>query len=222
MSVVTRLAEACAAQRVLELGAGTGSNSRYFLEVHPCLFIGLDLSAKMLAQACAKPINAHWTQACATQLPLRSRSMDFVFGCYVLHHVQRLDDVFHECARVLDHGGVAFVTSPPDFIRRHPMNQYFPSFARVDGARFRSFEEIASNLKRAGFDDIGSERVYAEPVPIDQSYAEKVANKFISTYDLIPPEEFEQGLRRLRADLDTHGRLDTDMVWESLVVWGFR
>jgi hypothetical protein len=102
------------------------------------------------------------------------------------------------------------------------MNRYFPSFARVDSARFQSEEEVRGAMESAGFRGVQSERVASEPYPIDMAYADRVANRFISTYDLLPEGEFEEGLKRLYADVRAKGRLETDMVWESLVIWGSR
>ncbi|MCX5759521.1 MAG: hypothetical protein NTU83_13655, partial [Candidatus Hydrogenedentes bacterium] len=79
---------------------------------------------------------------------------------------------------------------------------------------------VEDALRQSGFIETATEHFVDAPRPIDRAYVERVAGKFISTYDLLPPDEFAAGLERLRADITTTGRLDTPMIWESTVVWG--
>ena len=214
------LASETSAKHVLEIGTGTGNNTQAFLDVYPCRLTGLEPSSGMLCQAKAKGIPARWLRASATHVPLADASVEFVFGVYVLHHLKDLDIVFREVARVLAEGFAAFVTAPTDFIERHPMNRYFPSFAKIDKARFQPVAEIRRALEGAGFSSVSVDRFVAPPRPIDGEYVARVAGKFISTYELLPADEFAEGLRRLEADVERAGRLDVDIVWESVTVAG--
>ena len=217
---LVELASEHRAAHVLEIGAGTGNNTQAFLAAHPCRLVGLDRSKGMLDRARGKGIAADWVQGDATQLPIGDGCVQFVFGVYVLHHLPDLDALFGECARVMRSGAAAFVTASWDFIDRHPMNAYFPSFARIDKARVQPIGVVEESLRNAGFAHVGVEHFVDVPRPIDANYVERIANKFISTYDLLPPEEFTQGLERLQADVVRKGRLDAPMQWESVVVWG--
>ena len=214
------LARRHGAQHVLELGPGTGNNTQAFLDAYPCRLTGLELSRGMIKRARAKPIPAQWVQGTATNIPLRGSSAEFVFGVYVLHHLPDLRTVFQECARVLGSGCAAFVTATHDFIGRHPMNRYFPSLARIDRARFQSLDDVEKTFRQCGFSETGAAHFADAPRPIGPEYVERVASKIISTYHLISSEEFSYGLSRLRADVEKTGRLDVDMVWESVAVWG--
>lgn len=213
------LAQAASSRHVLEVGSGTGNNTEAFLAAHPCNLIGLELSRGMIHRARDKGIVAAWIQGSTTDIPLAAHSVDFVFGVYVLHYVPDLRLAFGECKRVMRGGYAAFVTASHDFIGRHPMNRYFPSFAKLDQARFQPVEQILEAFADAGFADANAERFIDVPRPIGPEYVERVANKFISTYELLPPDEYEAGLRRLRADVEARGRLDVEMEWESTVVW---
>ncbi|MBI5091776.1 MAG: class I SAM-dependent methyltransferase [Candidatus Hydrogenedentes bacterium] len=208
------------ARRVLELGAGTGANTAAFLDAYPCWLIGLEHSRGMLEQAKGKQISAKWLHASGTNIPLLNASVDFIFACYVIHHIHDLAGLMRECARVIENGAAAFVTCPHDFIERHPANQYFPSFARIDKSRFQPLSEIADAMRAAGFQDIREKAVTAAPVHIDHAYVERVASQFISTYALLPQDEFQSGLAKMREDVEAKGRLDIDMVWECAIVWG--
>lgn len=218
LAALLRLAEACRATRILELGAGTGNNTGAFHRAYPSHVIALEPSQGMLTKALAKNLPAQWVRGSATHIPLADRSVDYVFGCYFLHYMPDLKALFAECARVLDGGIAAFVTAPTDFIDTHPMNAYFPSFAVIDRARFQTAEVIQAAFEATGFRDVALEMVSAEPIPVDRDYVEQVANRFISTYTLIPEDEFFRGLERLRADVDRAGQLDTPVVWRALTV----
>jgi ubiquinone/menaquinone biosynthesis C-methylase UbiE len=217
---ILRLAREAQATCVLEVGAGTGNNAGAFLEAHNCLLLATEPSAGMLNRAAGKDIPAHWIRAALPHIPLQDHTADLVFGVYMLHYVTDLRAAFTECHRVLRRGYAAFATASIDSIERHPMNRYFPSFARVDRARFLPLEQVLEGLRGAGFTNVGHKTFMAPPKPIGPDYVERVANQFISTFSLIPEDEFEAGLIRLRADVERHGVLDVPFVWESTLVMG--
>ncbi len=220
INTLARLAGTCRARRVLELGAGTGNNVRPFIERHPCTLAGLERSSGMLQRAKDKGVAKNWVQGDAMAVPFQDGAFDFVFAVLVLHHITDLDGLLAECHRVLKSGYAAFVTSPHDFIRRHPMNQYFPSFERIDLARFQPIEAITQAMRALGFEETGVVRDKGEPASIDMAYYKRIENRFISTYDLMPPDEYAEGLARLKADIEAKGQLDTLMCWECATVWG--
>lgn len=215
------LATETSAQRILELGAGTGNNTDAFLQRHPCAcFAALERSRRMMEKGRGKSLPARWLRADASRLPFADATQDFIFSVYMLHHIEDLDGLMSESFRVLRSGCTACVTTTHDFIRRHPMNAYFPSFAHVDTRRFQDLPEVVASMGAAGFHDVQTEICRAEPAPIDAQYVERVAGHFISTYALLPVNEFEAGLARLRADVAAHGKLPTPIVWESAIIWG--
>ena len=223
LDLLVDLARTARARRVLELGAGTGNNTVAFHEAYPCDLIALELSQGMIAQAARKPLPARCIRGDAAAIPLADDSVDFVFGCYFLHYIRDLRRAFAECARVLRPGAAAaFITASHDFIERHPMNRYFPSFARIDKARFQPTDALLDALRDAGFHDVAARTLIADPKPIDRVYAGRIANKFISTYTLIPDDEFKAGLARLGKDLKPTGQLGEMITWEALAVWGRR
>lgn len=222
MAQLVRVARDVAARDVLELGCGTGNGTAAFLEQYPCRLTGLDPSPGMLEKAREKVQGVRWLRASATEIPLPSNCVDYVFGVFFLHHVPDTAAVARECARVLRRGAAAFVTASTSFIKMHPLNRYFPSLAPIDLARFRTGEEIESALRCAGFTDtrVGTFR-RPEPQPVDWAYVEKIAGKFISTYELIPEQEFESGLARLKSDVaQAGGALRDPVQWEWTSVVG--
>jgi ubiquinone/menaquinone biosynthesis C-methylase UbiE len=218
-----RLAAACPPGPVLEVGAGTGNNTCAFIEDSRREMFALEPSRGMLAQGRAKAATARWTRGRVEAMPFRAGAFSMIYGTYMLHHVQDLDRAFAECARCIDHGAAAFVTVSHEFIAAHPMNAYFPSFARVDQARFQPIARVLEALAGAGFTRTAAEHTYAEARAIDAAYAEKIADKFISTYALLPEAELATGLARLRGDIQQHGgALPQPMIREAVVVYGWK
>ena len=215
------LAREFQAERVLEAGAGTGNETVEFLDAHPCRFTALERSANMLRHGREKALPVSWVRGSAVEMPFRTGSFDFVYAVYVLHHIADLDGLIAECARVIGRGGAAFVTVSQDFIRRHPMNAYFPSIERIDGGRFQPVERVEEALRTAGFREVRSEDSAAPPRVIDADYVQRIADQFISTYALLPEEEFASGLARLREDVLVKRR-EIIMVREATIVWGRR
>jgi ubiquinone/menaquinone biosynthesis C-methylase UbiE len=225
ISQLVSLAREAGARDALELGCGTANSTAAFLQAYGCRLIALDPSVGMLEKAREKAVaSANWVLGAAQAIPLATGSVQFVFGVFFLHHIPDLGSVARECARVIEHGAVGFITASTHFIETQPMNRYFPSLARVDLARFRTGEEIETELRRAGFHRTSSRTHRASPPQaIDEAYVRKVAGKFISTYELIPAEEFESGLTRLRADVARNGgRLDETAEWEWTLVTGLK
>lgn len=124
---VTR--EALAAQRVgtvLELGCGTGKNTGLLADVGRQV-VALDFSAGMIEQARAKWPLAHVTfaQADLTQpWPVESGTVELISGNLVLEHIENLDFIMAEAARVLVPGGRIFLSE------LHPFRQYQGGLAR--------------------------------------------------------------------------------------------
>lgn len=223
-SALVALAAACPRGPVLEVGAGTGNNTAPFAEDTGRRMYALEPSAGMLAQGRAKVPGAAWGRGRIEALPYADAAFSMVYGTYMLHYVPDLAAAFAECRRVLKPGGVAaFVTVSHAFIGSHPMNAYFPSFAAVDCARFPDIPTIQSALAGANFIGGHAQATYSAPRVVDMAYWEKIANRFISTYALLPEDEFQAGLARLRDDIQRHGgQLPVSITREAVVVYGWK
>lgn len=96
---------------VLEIGCGTGLNTRYLAEQSRSV-LAMDFSAGMLEQARAgvPATNVRFElQDIRRGWGLADDSVDVVVCTLVLEHVENLDHVFGEAARVLRSGGEFFV-----------------------------------------------------------------------------------------------------------------
>ncbi|MFN2577516.1 MAG: class I SAM-dependent methyltransferase [Pyrinomonadaceae bacterium] len=119
-------------QSILEIGCGTGKNTRWLSEnghkVH-----AIDFSAAMIQQAqekCRRE-NVTFTLADITKRwPAADASVDLITCNLVLEHISGLGFIFTEAARVLINGGLCFVSE------LHPFRQYQGVQARFErGAR---------------------------------------------------------------------------------------
>jgi malonyl-CoA O-methyltransferase len=118
------------AQRVLELGCGTGKNTAYLAKRFPHI-TAVDFSSGMLARARERVAAGNVTFVAAditAGWPRDDASIDLATINLVLEHVADLRGVFHEAARVLRPGGHLFVCE------LHPFRQYLGSQARFERA----------------------------------------------------------------------------------------
>ncbi|MDX1931082.1 MAG: methyltransferase domain-containing protein [Capsulimonadales bacterium] len=118
---------------ILELGCGTGKNTRLLAEIGDAV-LALDFSEGMLAQARAKVNAPHVTFATAdltNPWPCAAASVDLIVGNLVLEHIADLAFIFAEAARTLK-PGCEFLLS-----ELHPFRQYLGTKANFaqDGER---------------------------------------------------------------------------------------
>jgi len=121
----------CRFHSILELGCGTGKNTRLFSEIGANVQ-AIDFSAAMINQARQKAAfdNVTFTLADVTQpWPIDDASMDLISCNLVLEHVSDLGFVFSEAARVLVTDGLMFVSE------LHPFRQYQGVQARFERDR---------------------------------------------------------------------------------------
>lgn len=92
--------------KLLDLATGTGLVARSAIPVlrDPRAVTGLDPSRGMLGEA-RKRLSCGFVQGRAEALPFADERFDAVSMGYALRHMDDLDTVFRECARVLKPGG---------------------------------------------------------------------------------------------------------------------
>jgi ubiquinone/menaquinone biosynthesis C-methylase UbiE len=91
-------------QDILEIGCGTGMILKELAPVARNA-IGIDISPGMLAQAQARGLEV--VVGSATDLPFQEESFDMICSFKVLAHIEDIEKVMQEVARVLRPGGVA-------------------------------------------------------------------------------------------------------------------
>ena len=188
------------ASRLLDIACGTGNLGMALHAIVPCSVVGADLSRDMIRRAAAKMAHALFVQANAVSLPFAAGSFDAMAGAFFLHHIapDKRPAFFRESRRVLGEGRLALVTTSHADIAGNPMARFFEGFVEIDRARFPDIPEILGWMERAGFGEAGAERISDGSRMIDAAYADRVAQKPITTLDLLSEESFRQGMERLR------------------------
>ena len=183
-------------ERVLDLGAGTG---RFAFLLHPSnLVVALDSSREMLAIAHAKAPFA-CVRADGHRLPLRGDAIDVTVIVMVLQHLDNYELVLQEVARVSHR--VVIATSDLSTRTLSIVEEAFPSLLEVDRIRFPRIEAIVGALEHAGFGNIQTEeRPYVRTLTVAQQI-DRVRRKYLSTFDLLPPGEYDRGVRFLEREL---------------------
>jgi ubiquinone/menaquinone biosynthesis C-methylase UbiE len=101
-----------AADRVLEIGCGTGVLSTELARIGSQV-VAVDVSADLLQQASRsmRDVNLAFLQADACKMPFLDETFDVVVGSSVLHHLE-IEDALNEFHRVLKPGGRIVFAEP--------------------------------------------------------------------------------------------------------------
>jgi len=166
---------------VLDLGAGTGDLILDALQKYPQITpIAADFTQAMMVvgKRRKKGDQVHWSCVDALQIPFPDDSFEAVVSGFLLRNVIDLPRTLAEQRRVLKSGGMMVsldTTRPPDnflspFIRLH-MNTVIPTLGRLltghadaytylpdSSTHFLRAEELAENMTRAGFREVGFQR----------------------------------------------------------------
>lgn len=113
---------------IVELGCGTGKNTEFLAQIGDAV-LAFDFSEKMLAKARQKVTASHVRFAWAdiTQpWNCPADSVDLITCNLVLEHIQDLDHIFAQAARILRSGGWFLVNE------LHPFKQYGGTKARFE------------------------------------------------------------------------------------------
>jgi ubiquinone/menaquinone biosynthesis C-methylase UbiE len=187
---------------VLDVGCGTGTLVAALVERAHCKAWGIDAAPEMLEVARrVVPRGVGLKLARAESLPFADGWFERVTMSLVAHVLDR-DAAFAEARRVLRADGRLVVAS---FDRAHFaeywLNPFFPSIRVVDDERFPSAEQLERELRAAGFADVRATTLrQRKTVPRDEAL-EKIRGRHISSFDLIPDAEYEEGLARAEREL---------------------
>ena len=205
--------------RILDLGCGTGNVSSQIRNNINVDIIAADKSLPMLEVARGKSLEVLCIEAGADCLPFRDNTFDIAIAAYVIHQIDNLEAMFYECYRILKNGRLLIMTSSHRQIEnQHPvLKRFFPSAIDIDKARFPDIPEVDRMLHKAGFRDIKHDDIHVEAIPLNEEYLQKVKGKFISTYHLIPQEEFELGVSRLE-DYINNNRQPEHREWQGTLI----
>lgn len=151
---------------ILEIGCGTGKNTKWLVKRGRVL--GLDISTKMLAR-CRDVAPTAEIRVADLRLPwpVEDRKVDTLVIGLVLEHIEDLDHIAHESARVLRNAGRVRISE------LHPWRQHEGKAARFEDAGVlvetptfvHTTEEYLSAFMSAGFalDSLQEPRAATDP-----------------------------------------------------------
>jgi ubiquinone/menaquinone biosynthesis C-methylase UbiE len=126
---------------VADIGAGSGYFARRFA-IHAGRVFAVDIDEKLLGMVRAKaPANLETIVAAQDDPHLPPRSIDMVFFCDVLHHIENRPAYFAKLARALKPGGRIVVI---DFYKKDLPVGPPPSMKLAD-------QEVIAEFQKAGF-----------------------------------------------------------------------
>ncbi len=155
----------------------------------------------MVELARRRGVNAK--RASADALPFKEGWFERALLVLVLHVIDR-PRAFAELHRVLGpEGRIAIGTFDHAQFDDYYLNDYFPSLAEIDRARFPTRDGLEAELEAAGF--------AARTLPVHQSMSwsrdlilERIRGRFISTLQLLDEAEYAEGLARAERELPEH------------------
>ena len=195
-------------QRVLELGCGTGRLSEALREREHARVFALDASPAMVEKARARGVNVRLGRAEA--LPFKPGYFDAVLMRMVLHLLDR-PRALAQASRVLAPAGrVVIATEDPASFEQVWFARYFPSVPALDGGRFPGAGQLAGELAAAGLPSLRIEELHQQRTISRAKALDIIESKAYSTFELIEPAEYDEGLLRARAELpeELHYRFD--------------
>lgn len=145
-----KLASRLQAERILEVGCGTGHWLASLRSTGAHLY-GLDLSEGMLRQAQGRAASLFLVRGTATELPFSRDWFDLVFCVDAVHHFGEPRAFIAQVCRILRPGGaLAVLGSDPRHDRWYAYD-YFDTLYATDLARFPPREALAGWMSTEGF-----------------------------------------------------------------------
>ena len=198
------------ASTIADIGAGTGSYALVLAERGYRVF-AIEPSATMRSQAIAHP-KIEWIDGYADQLPLPNQSLDAAIIMLAFHHFQDYRHALQEIHRVVGNGQIILFTYDPAMISSFWLIQYFPSFVKDVESTFLPIPQLMNEIQTV----VGRQvKTIPFPLPHDLSdsfaavgwarpelYLDSKIRNGISSFTKIDAEELENGLSRLREDLE--------------------
>lgn len=200
-------------QRILDIGCGTGRLAAALATEARAKVWGVDASEEMVAVARATvPAGVGVRRAPAERLPFRDAWFDRATMSLVIHLVD-MTAALAEARRVVALSGrVAVATFHEDHFATYWLSPYFPSIRHLDERRFPSQATLEDELRTAGFPHVETRRLISETTLSRAEALQRIRGRHISTFDLLPGAEIEDGAARAERELPAEVAVRLDQL----------
>lgn len=190
---------------LLDLGAGVGTWSELMGTAFEAKVWAVEPSARM--RAVAEREHPHprvaYVDGSAERIPLPDSACDAALVSYVLHHVRDRAACARELRRVVRPGGRVIIRGAfQESLAAVPFFEWFPTALALDQARMPARADVVELFRPHGFDVLADEVVWQETAPSLRVYHERLRLRAISTLELLPDHEFDEGVARMRLAAD--------------------
>jgi ubiquinone/menaquinone biosynthesis C-methylase UbiE len=217
------------AQRILEVGCGTGRWLAALSTVANWCY-GLDPSKGMLAQAHARIAQFHLTRGRGEVLPLPDATFDLVYCVNAIHHMDGQQTFIQEARRVLRDGGALAVIGMDPHQQRETwyVYKYFEGVYETDMARFPSWETVLDWMRAAGFQNV--ERRPVERIVDHKTSATVLNDPFLQKHTssqlaLLSDAEYAAGVQRIKAAVAEAEAAGKTLIFPTSLImdmaWGY-
>lgn len=205
------LADRLAAERILEVGCGTGRWLQALVRPDRQL-TGLDPSQGMLHQARSRLSAIPFIQAAGEHLPLAPASFDLIFLVHVLHHLTDPQQFLAAARRALTpNGALAIIganpVAPDSFWYIY---HYFPGVQTEDAARFPPWSQVQTWMAAIGFRRLTAQVVHVvDEVFVGEAVFNDVflAKNATSQLAKLSEEAYQAGIERIQAAIAANPHL---------------
>ena len=207
------------AQRVLEIGCGTG----YWLKTllpYVDQIIGLDFSSGMLSRALDPTGSIELVCGSADSLPFAANSFDLIFVVNALHHFDDKQGFVEQSRHLLRPGG-ALATIGLDVlsaIGHWVIYDYFPETIEYDKSRFLQWERIQSLMHSAGLEVQPMRTV--ENISIEKRGRAILGDHFIQRHGTsqfmgLTDEQYRAGIERIKSAINRAEKRGEEAVFKA-------
>lgn len=197
------LAKQVKAEKILEVGSGTGFWLNLLHQVTDGLY-GFDYSVGMLAQARRQPAPLQLARGTAVRLPFRDNSFEMVYCVDAIHHFIDHHAFIKEAFRVLKPGGVLAIIGfdPHEETTNWYIYDYFENTFDNDIRRYPSSGSVLHWMRADGFKNISSQiaehimNVHIGTSVFRDPYLKQNATSQLA---LLSDDVYQAGIQKMRA-----------------------
>jgi ubiquinone/menaquinone biosynthesis C-methylase UbiE len=205
---------------IADIGAGIGSYTNALAD-RGFILHAVEPAAVMRQQAAAHP-NVYWHEGTAEDIPLTDAAVQGVISTLAIHHFPNLGQALREMNRVAKAGPLVYLTFDYRQIDRLWLGDYFPMLWEDAVQSLPPLDDIASEIEANTEKTVEITPFLLPPDLADmflaagwrrpEVYLDPAVRAGISSFQIADPSEVEQGLERLRRDLE-------DERWDERYGW---